>query len=168
MHRFRTISRWSNGDAQAPRDPTDAKTHLHQAAQTASLLQTEVAVSGSHGDPGHSRCRTWFVDLALSSGFHSERVLAVIAVCASFARRGHAGNMADSAGRFHLADAGAQSLVHRSGQPEGGRHLSHRQDSRRSLADQRVTMVTGLIIVIIGKTHVAKLTAVERTTQQLR
>ena len=33
-----------------------------------------------------------------------------------------------------------------------------------------VTMVTmtGLIIVIIGKTHVAKLTAVERTTQQLR
>ena len=28
--------------------------------------------------------------------------------------------------------------------------------------------MTGLIIVIIGKTHVAKLTAVERTTQQLR
>jgi hypothetical protein len=38
---------------------------------------------------------------------------------------------------FTLADAGAQSLVHRSSQPEGGRHLSHRQDSRRSLADQR-------------------------------
>src|SRR5512132_2122000 len=36
----------------------------HQAAQTASLLQTEVAVSRSHGDPEHSRCRTWFVDLA--------------------------------------------------------------------------------------------------------
>src|SRR5512132_915963 len=49
---------------KAPRDLTEAKTHLHQAAQTASLLQTEVAVSRSHGDPGHSRCRTWFVDLA--------------------------------------------------------------------------------------------------------
>src|SRR5512132_3845190 len=44
------------------RDLAAAQTHLHQAAQ-AALPKREVAVSRSHGDPGHSRCRTWFVDL---------------------------------------------------------------------------------------------------------
>ena len=50
--------------AQTPGDLADAEAHLHHAAQAASLLKAEVAVSLSHGDPGHSRCRTWFVDLA--------------------------------------------------------------------------------------------------------
>src|SRR5512147_84495 len=45
------------------RDLAAAQTHLHQAAQAASLLKREIAVSRSHGDPGHSRCRTWFVNL---------------------------------------------------------------------------------------------------------
>ena len=35
-----------------------AHTHLRQAAKTASLFKREVAVCLSHGDPGHSRCRT--------------------------------------------------------------------------------------------------------------
>ena len=47
--------------AKPPRDLADAQAHLHQAAQAASLFKREVAVSLSHGDPGHSRCRTWFV-----------------------------------------------------------------------------------------------------------
>ena len=54
---------WKGMTPKAPRNLTAAKTHLHQAAQAASLLKREVAVSRSHGDPGHSRCRTWFVDL---------------------------------------------------------------------------------------------------------
>jgi hypothetical protein len=49
--------------AKPTRNLAAAQTHLHQAAQAASLLKREVAVSHSHGDPGHSRCRTWFVDL---------------------------------------------------------------------------------------------------------
>ena len=36
---------------------------LDQAAQAASLLKREVAVSRSNGDPGHSRCRTWSENL---------------------------------------------------------------------------------------------------------
>ncbi len=46
-----------------PRDLADAQAHLHHAVQTASLLKAEVAVSRSHGDPGHSRCRTSFASL---------------------------------------------------------------------------------------------------------
>ena len=49
--------------AEPPGDLADAQAHLHQAAQAASLLKAEVAVSLSHGGPGHSRCRTWFVSL---------------------------------------------------------------------------------------------------------
>jgi hypothetical protein len=44
-----------------------AHAHLHQTAQAASLFKCEVAVSLSHGDPGHSRCRTWFVRLRPTS-----------------------------------------------------------------------------------------------------
>jgi hypothetical protein len=47
----------------APRDLADAQAHFHHAAQAASLLKAEVAVSLSHGDPGHSRWRTWYVNL---------------------------------------------------------------------------------------------------------
>src|SRR5512135_1394495 len=50
------------------RDLAAAQPHLHQAAQAASLHKREVAVSRSHGDPGHSRCRTWFVDLRGAPG----------------------------------------------------------------------------------------------------
>jgi hypothetical protein len=42
-----------------------AEGHLHQAAQAAPFFKRQVAVSLAHGDPGHSRCRTWFVNLAL-------------------------------------------------------------------------------------------------------
>ena len=53
--------------APVPAEPAGdlalAQAHLHQAAQAASLLKREVAVCLSHGDPGHSRCRTWFVSL---------------------------------------------------------------------------------------------------------
>jgi HlyD family secretion protein len=34
------------------------KLHLHQAAQAATLLERKLAVILSHGDPGHSGCRT--------------------------------------------------------------------------------------------------------------
>jgi hypothetical protein len=51
----------------APGNLSDAQIHLHQAAQAASLLKRKVAEFLSHGDPGHSRCRTWFVNLAGSS-----------------------------------------------------------------------------------------------------
>lgn len=44
-------------------DLADAQAHLHHAAQLTSLVKAEVAVSRSHGDPGHSRCRTWLADL---------------------------------------------------------------------------------------------------------
>src|SRR5690606_13074016 len=49
--------------AEPPGNLADAQAHLHHAAQAASLLEAEVAVSLSHGDPKHSRCRTWFVSL---------------------------------------------------------------------------------------------------------
>src|SRR5512143_801786 len=52
--------------AKPTRDLAAAQTHLHQPTQAAALLKREVAVSRSHGDPGHSRCRTWFVDLRSS------------------------------------------------------------------------------------------------------
>jgi hypothetical protein len=48
-------------------DLTRSEAHFHQAAQTASLFKCEVTVSDSHGDPGHSRCRTWFGNLGPSS-----------------------------------------------------------------------------------------------------
>lgn len=35
-----------------------------QAAQTASLINREMSEFVFHGDPGHSRCRTWFENLA--------------------------------------------------------------------------------------------------------
>src|SRR5512134_269387 len=52
--------------AQAAGDLADAKPRLHQAAQAASLLKFKVRVLRSHGDPGHSRCRTWFANLSRS------------------------------------------------------------------------------------------------------
>ncbi len=52
---------------QAAGDLGYAQTHLHQTAQAASLIKRQVAVSRSHGDPGHSRCRTWFVSLGASN-----------------------------------------------------------------------------------------------------
>jgi hypothetical protein len=66
---------------QAPGDLVDAKPHLHQAAQAASLLKVKVRVCRSHGDPGHSRCRTWFANLRpagemfLSLGFEKNKFL---------------------------------------------------------------------------------------------
>jgi hypothetical protein len=42
----------------------DAEPHLHQAAQAASLLKFKLRVVRPHGNPGHSRCRTWFANLA--------------------------------------------------------------------------------------------------------
>ena len=49
---------------EAAGDLASPKTHLHKAAQAASLIKSEVTVLRSHGDPGHSRCRTWFANLA--------------------------------------------------------------------------------------------------------
>src|SRR5690606_8361810 len=49
--------------AEPPGNLADAQAHLYHAAQAASLLKAEVAVSLSHGDSEHSRCRTWFVSL---------------------------------------------------------------------------------------------------------
>jgi hypothetical protein len=54
---------------QAPGDLADTEPHLHQAAQAASLLEFEVRVVRSHDDPGYSRCRTWFANLARSKGW---------------------------------------------------------------------------------------------------
>jgi hypothetical protein len=45
-------------------DLAHSKANFHQAAQAASLIKREVTVFCSHGDPGHSRCRTWFENLA--------------------------------------------------------------------------------------------------------
>ena len=54
-----------------------AHAHLHQAAQAASLFKREVAVCLSHGDPGHSRCRTWFVSLRSTSGLEADPAIFV-------------------------------------------------------------------------------------------
>ena len=50
--------------AEPASDLARSKAHFDHAAQAASLIKREVAVFGSHGDPGHSRCRTWFGNLA--------------------------------------------------------------------------------------------------------
>ena len=50
--------------AEPASDLPRSKAHFDHAAQAASLIKREVAVFGSHGDPGHSRCRTWFGNLA--------------------------------------------------------------------------------------------------------
>src|SRR5512134_3666856 len=60
--------------AQAAGNLADAKPRLHQAAQAASLLKFKVRVLRSHGDPGHSRCRTWFASLAPSASLDVARI----------------------------------------------------------------------------------------------
>ena len=45
--------------AKPARDLRLRKLHLHQAAQAATFLKRKLALSLSHGDPGHTGCRTW-------------------------------------------------------------------------------------------------------------
>jgi hypothetical protein len=50
---------------QAAGNLADAKPHLHQAAQAASVLKVKVRILPSHGDPGHSRCAIWVANQSL-------------------------------------------------------------------------------------------------------
>ena len=71
------------------------KAHFYQAAQAAALFKTEMIVFDSNDDPGHSRCRTWFGNLAYRE------------IAQELARRGHL----NSNGRAFSASSVRSMLV---------------------------------------------------------